>query len=41
MLFIALVDVNHPPQLQERLHRQPAMEALHQPKHSRTMLKEE
>jgi hypothetical protein len=41
MLIIALVDVNHPPQLQERLHRQTAMEALLQPKLNRTTLEEE
>jgi hypothetical protein len=40
-LTVASVDVSHPPQLQECLHRQTAMEALPRPKHNRTMLKEE
>jgi hypothetical protein len=41
MLTVAPTDVNHPPQLQERLHRQAAMETLPLPKLSRTTLKEE
>jgi hypothetical protein len=41
MLTIAPANVNHPPQLQERLHRQAAMETLPRPKLSRTTLKEE
>jgi hypothetical protein len=42
MLIVALVGVNHPPQLQELLHHRPiAMEALPRPKLSRTALKEE
>jgi hypothetical protein len=35
------INVDRPPQLKERLHRRPAMEALLQPKLSKTMLKEE
>jgi hypothetical protein len=31
LIIIAIVDVNHPPQLQEHLHRQTAMEALPRP----------
>jgi hypothetical protein len=41
MLIVAPINVNHPPQLQECLHCQPAMEALPRPKLSRTTLEEE
>jgi hypothetical protein len=41
MLTVAPVDVNHPPELQERLHRQAAMETLPRSKLSRTTLKGE
>jgi hypothetical protein len=41
MLIIASVDINHPPQLQERLHhRQTVMEALPRPKLNRITLEE-
>jgi hypothetical protein len=38
MLTVALADINHPPQPQERLHRQAIMETLPRPKLSRTTL---
>jgi hypothetical protein len=41
MLTVAPADKNHPPQLQECLHRQAAMETLPRPKLSRTTLKGE
>jgi hypothetical protein len=40
MLIVTPVDVNHPPQLQEHLQHQPAMEALPRPKLTRPLLKE-